>query len=70
MAPDHIALIGGSFDPIHNGHLQLARSAQAHCMADQVWFVPAGLPWQKGGAQATSQQRLTMLELAIEGVHS
>jgi len=32
------------------GHLQMARSAQAQCMADEVWFMPAGQPWQKPNA--------------------
>lgn len=66
-----VCLIGGSFNPIHMGHLQMARSAQAHCMADEVWFVPAGQPWQKANEElAPAQQRLRMVELAIEGVHS
>lgn len=67
----HICLIGGSFNPIHMGHLQMARSAQAHCMADEVWFMPAGTPWQKDSTHlAPVQDRLRMVELAIQGVHS
>ena len=70
MSHRHIVLLGGSFDPIHVGHLQMARSAQAHCMADEVWFVPVGLPWQKGGTQATGSQRTVMANIAIEGAPS
>jgi len=42
MPTRQICIIGGTFNPIHMGHLQMARSAQAQCMADEVWFMPAG----------------------------
>lgn len=71
MTPKHICILGGSFNPIHLGHLQMARAAQAHCMADEVWFLPAGNPWQKdNNALAPAHHRLAMVELAIQGVHS
>lgn len=66
-----VCLIGGSFNPIHMGHLQMARSAQAQCMADEVWFLPAGEPWQKTSTDlAPARTRLKMVELAIAGVPS
>ena len=66
-----ICIIGGSFNPIHMGHLQIARSAQAHCMADEMWFLPAGQPWQKSASElAPAEIRVKLVELAIEGVHS
>ena len=66
-----VCLIGGTFNPIHMGHLQMARSAQAQCMADEVWFVPASQPWQKSDLNiAAIEHRLKMVELAIAGVHS
>jgi nicotinate-nucleotide adenylyltransferase len=62
-----VVLIGGSFDPVHVGHLQMAKSAQAHCMADEVWFIPAGRPWQKPETRTSNLHRTEMLKAAIQG---
>lgn len=62
-----IGLLGGSFDPIHEAHLALARCARAELDLDAVWLLPAGRPWQREPLGATSAQRWTMLELAIAG---
>jgi nicotinate-nucleotide adenylyltransferase len=49
----------------------MARAAQAQCQADEVWFVPAGEPWQKSASSlAPAAERAHMVELAIAGVHS
>lgn len=49
----------------------MARAAQAQSMADEVWFLPAGDPWQKKGQLIASQEeRAHMVKLAISGVHS
>lgn len=61
-----IGLLGGSFDPIHHGHLQLARDALAHLPLDEVRFVPASQPWQKGRV-ADAAHRAHMVERAIAG---
>jgi len=58
-----IALFGGSFDPIHNGHLAVAEQTITHAYADDVWFVPcASHPFAK--QISDTQHRLAMLKLA------
>lgn len=60
-----VALLGGSFDPVHNAHIQLALQAQSQLEADQVQLIPAAQPWQRQALGATPTQRLEMLELAL-----
>ena len=59
-----VGLLGGSFDPIHYGHLQLARDALKHLPLDQIRFLPAAQPWQKGPLTA-AEHRAQMVQLAI-----
>ena len=60
-----VALLGGSFDPVHLGHLHVAEVVLATGAYDQVLFVPAHLPSHKPGALAAPDHRLSMLRLAI-----
>jgi nicotinate-nucleotide adenylyltransferase len=63
-----LGLFGGSFDPVHYGHLLLAESCREQCHLDQVLFVPAGVPPHKRDhAQAPPDARVEMLELAVGG---
>ncbi|HEY8173224.1 MAG TPA: nicotinate-nucleotide adenylyltransferase [Dehalococcoidia bacterium] len=62
-----VGILGGTFDPVHNGHLTLAASAQDALQLDTVLFIPAGDPWRKNDRQITpAAHRLAMLRLAIE----
>jgi len=63
-----IGIYGGSFDPIHFGHLNLAIEILEAQSLDEVWFCPASLnPHKHLGCSANSQHRLNMLHLALEG---
>jgi nicotinate-nucleotide adenylyltransferase len=55
--------MGGTFDPIHNGHLVCAEEARCQLELDEVIFVPAGNPWQKGGV-SSAEDRYLMTVLA------
>jgi nicotinate-nucleotide adenylyltransferase len=62
-----LGIFGGSFDPVHNGHLELARCCQRQAALDEVWFTPTAIqPLKYGGPQATNRERLEMLHLAID----
>lgn len=56
--------MGGTFDPIHNGHLVCAEEARCQLELDEVIFVPAGNPWQKGGGVSSAEDRYLMTVLA------
>jgi len=63
-----LGLFGGSFDPVHYGHLLLAESCREQCRLDEVWFVPAATPPHKQThALSPAAQRIEMLELATGG---
>ena len=63
-------LFGGSFDPVHAGHLQMAAAAQRTCGLDEVVFLPAAeSPFKQGRRHMfTGEQRLAMLRLATQGL--
>jgi nicotinate-nucleotide adenylyltransferase len=62
-----ICLFGGTFDPIHNGHLQIAEEARRRFHLDVVLFVPAANPPHKDAAGLTSfEDRFRMVELACK----
>lgn len=64
-----VGLMGGTFDPIHIGHLILAECAYEQFQLEQVLFLPAGNPPHKDKRKvgATDRQRMDMVRLAIEG---
>lgn len=63
-----LGIFGGTFDPVHFGHLALAEECHAVAGLDEVWLVPAASPPHKGGKKLSRfDQRKEMLELAIAG---
>ena len=62
----NIGVLGGTFDPVHNGHLIVAEQVRAQLELAEVLFVPAGQPWLKGDSPILSaEHRLQMVRLAI-----
>jgi nicotinate-nucleotide adenylyltransferase len=60
--------MGGTFDPVHLGHLAIAEAARGALDLDRVLFLPAGLPPHRpAGAVASAEDRVAMVRLAIEG---
>ena len=63
-----VALLGGSFDPVHHGHIALAELFARQLHPDELRVLPAGQPWQKkNGLEADDADRVAMLELAFAG---
>ena len=62
-----IGILGGTFDPIHLGHIAAARAALECAQLDRVLFVPTGQPPHRRGAVAGAEQRLEMSRLATAG---
>ncbi len=64
-----IGIFGGSFNPIHNGHLQIAAEAKKVCRLSEVWFIPAGDPYMKAGTEMLGGElRLHLTELAVSEI--
>lgn len=62
-----VVMLGGTFDPVHNGHLIIARAVAETLGFEHVTLVPTASPPHKQPASASAQQRLAMIRLAIEG---
>src|SRR5690606_12979425 len=64
-----LAILGGTFDPPHLGHLVVAETAREQLRVDQVLWLPAGDPWRKSSPSSPlpspSHHRLAMVRLAI-----
>jgi nicotinate-nucleotide adenylyltransferase len=63
-----VGIFGGTFDPVHFGHLLLAEQAREAASLHEIWFIPAGEPPHKQGKPLTpAAERKKMVELAVEG---
>lgn len=66
-----IGIMGGTFDPIHNGHIMLGRQAKEEYELDQIWFMPSGQPPHKTDRKVTdAETRWAMAKLALNGQES
>ncbi len=67
MTARRVVVFGGTFDPVHNGHIAIAKCLRDQLEAESVVMVPTGRPWLRPNAPiATPSDRLRMVELAIE----
>lgn len=65
MSTRRLGVMGGTFDPIHHGHLVAASEVGAHFGLDEVVFVPTGMPWQKGDTEVSpAEDRYLMTVVA------
>ncbi|OGC24016.1 nicotinate (nicotinamide) nucleotide adenylyltransferase [candidate division WOR-1 bacterium RIFOXYC2_FULL_37_10] len=62
-----LGIMGGTFDPIHKGHIALAKAAKKEFVLDEIVFVPSGLPPHKNASEITDKEdRFEMVKLAIK----
>jgi nicotinate-nucleotide adenylyltransferase len=63
---ERVGILGGTFDPIHNGHLALAEAARKQLALTRLVYLPAGVPWRKAGREiAPAEHRVEMVRLAV-----
>ena len=67
LSRSHIGILGGTFDPVHCGHLRMALELRELLRLDQLRLIPAGEPPHKPAPDTHSRLRLRMLELALQG---
>lgn len=70
MAAPRIGILGGTFDPVHIGHLAAAVEVRAQLALDRILLVVANLPWQKIGARAVTpaEDRLAVVAAAVSEI--
>ena len=61
-----VGVLGGTFDPIHLGHLIIAEEVRTRASLQQVIFIPTGQPWLKADRRVSpASHRMAMVELAV-----
>ncbi|MDR3013079.1 MAG: nicotinate-nucleotide adenylyltransferase [Chitinispirillales bacterium] len=68
MTDKRIGILGGVFDPVHCGHLSIAVLAREYFGLDKIIFIPSGIPPHKFDVTTSSDDRLNMLKLALDGI--
>ena len=63
----NVGVLGGTFDPVHNAHLAMARAALEQLHLDRILFIPTGATHYREAARAPAADRVTMLKLALSG---
>lgn len=61
-----VLVFGGSFDPVHSGHVALVQHFAALLQPQELRLIPTGQPWQKNALIASAKERVAMLKLAME----
>jgi nicotinate-nucleotide adenylyltransferase len=64
---DAVGVLGGTFDPVHNAHLAMARAALDALALKEILFVPTGAPLYRNPPVAPAEHRVAMLKLALQG---
>ncbi len=62
-----IGILGGTFDPIHTGHMQVAEQVQSLVSLDEIHFLPCAIPVHRDTPRVSDANRVQMIELAIAG---
>lgn len=65
-----IGIFGGTFDPVHNGHLRVAQALTEALPFDELRLLPCGQPAHRAEPRASAEDRIAMLRLAIQGMPS
>ena len=64
---EKIGILGGTFDPVHLGHLIIAEEVRSNVGLDKILFVPAGVPWMRENEGVSAgKHRLNMVDLAVK----
>jgi len=67
MTGRRIGILGGTFDPIHYGHIETASSAEAALRLTRIYVMPSNLPWHRRPPKASAFHRFAMVSLAVAG---
>ncbi|MDX1390819.1 MAG: nicotinate-nucleotide adenylyltransferase [Rheinheimera sp.] len=66
MTKHHVGLLGGTFDPVHQGHIRCAQYVLKHCQLDEVRLMPCHLPPHRATPGVSARERAAMVKLAIQ----